>query len=124
VSASDERRSNALLRIPFVRRCQLAFEDQPETSAFLVNLNVLGCFVALDLTPAVGTRVTLRFKLPGNERELTAVGVVAWLNRWQEHPVHSLPLGFGLRFASLSAEDRARIGAVMDDYLRRHPFLV
>lgn len=123
MSAPEERRSSPLLRIPFVRRCWLALEDQAEISAFLVNLNVLGCFIALDLTPAVGTRVALRFTLPGNERELVAVGVVAWLNRWQEHPVHSLPLGFGLRFAELSAEGRARIAAAMDDYLRRHPFL-
>ncbi len=118
-----ERRNNALLRIPFVRRCHLSIEGGPETSAFLVNLNVLGCFVALDLVVPVGTRIALRFALPGNERELTAVGVVAWLNRWQEHPVHSLPLGLGLRFAALTSEDRARIAATMDDYLRRHPFL-
>ena len=46
-------------------------------------------------------------------------GVVAWTNPVQEHPVHSLPPGFGVAFRALSDESRERIEVVVFDYLAR-----
>jgi hypothetical protein len=44
---------------------------------------------------------------------------VSWVNVQQQHPVHSLPPGFGIRFEGLSDADRARIEEVVTDYLQR-----
>ncbi len=120
-SATADRRSNGLLRVPFVRRCRLDFGDGASASAFLVNLNVLGAYVAMDELPALGRRVTLAFGLPGTERELAIRGVVAWVNARQQHPVHSLPPGFGVKFLELPDATRREIERVIDDYVEKRP---
>lgn len=117
---SSERRSSGLLRVPFVHRCELELDDGRRESALIVNINVLGAYVAHDALPRLGQTLGLRFGVPGNVRELELRGVVAWVNRHQEHPVHSLPPGFGLRFAEMSPEARRRIEALVEDYVRRH----
>lgn len=117
---SSERRSSGLLRVPFVRRCELESEDGSRASALIVNINVLGAYLAHDVLPRLGQPLGLRFGVPGNVRPVEARGVVAWVNRHQEHPVHSLPPGFGLRFVELSSEARARIETLVGDYVKRH----
>ena len=102
-----------------MRRCQLDYGGGQVESAFIVNINLLGAYVALDRMPELGRTLVFRFQVPGSERELTADGVVAWTNPQQEHPVHSLPPGFGVAFRNLSAEARARIEAIVADYLAR-----
>jgi len=116
---SSERRSTGLLRVPFVRRCQLEFEDGQRASALIVNINVLGAYVAHDVLPRLGRVLWLRFGVPGNVREVALRGVVAWVNRHQDDPVHSLPPGFGVRFAELGDEARQRIETLVDDYVKR-----
>ena len=39
----------------------------------------------------------------------------------QQHPVHSLPPGFGVKFEPLGPEDRRSIEDVVDEYVRRNP---
>jgi len=115
----EHRRSTGLLRIPFVRRCHVAFESGGEISAFIVNINVLGAYIAYEEQPILADGVECRFTIPGNEIEVVAGGVVAWLNPQQNHPVHSLPPGFGVRFERLSDHDRARVAAMVDGYIAR-----
>jgi Tfp pilus assembly protein PilZ len=111
----------ALLRVPFVRRCALTFEDGASDSAFLVNINALGVYVAHDDMPKLGQGVHLRFSLPDSERELSLDGAVVWLNPRQQHPVHSLPPGFGVKFRDVGAEEVEAIERVILDYAGRHP---
>jgi PilZ domain len=111
-----ERRSQGPLRIPFVRRCSLRFAEGTATSAFLVNINVLGAYVELDVMFPLAEPLRCAFRLPGNERELEIEAVVAWNNPRQRHPVHSLPPGFGITFRNLSAEARAGIVALVAGY--------
>jgi hypothetical protein len=154
-SPRAERRSSGLLRVPFIRRCSLSYDDGRMSSAFIVNINVLGAYVARDdvplappskaearrrkaaaaATPAVmpsgpgraadmpalGQLVHCRFQLPEQTCEVAVNGVVSWLNPRQQHPVHSLPPGFGIRFQGLSAESHACIKDLVDEYLSRHP---
>ena len=87
--------------MPFVRRCQLDYAGGQSESAFIVNINVLGAYVANDVMPPLGRQVVFRFHIPGSEREVVVDGLVAWTNPQQEHPVHSLPAGFGVAFRSL-----------------------
>lgn len=111
----------ALLRVPFVRRCDLAFDDGVAATAFLVNINVRGVYVAHDEMPRLGQDVRVRFTLPDSERELSLEGSVVWLNPGQQHPVHSLPPGFGVQFRNVSAEDAQSIEKVITDYQARDP---
>ena len=107
--------------MPFIRRCSLQFAGGHPGHAFLVNINVLGTYVARDDMPHLGEQVSVRFHTPDNEREVLVQGVVAWLNPRQQHPVHSLPPGFGVSFRELSEENRRSIEDVVEEYVARHP---
>jgi Tfp pilus assembly protein PilZ len=114
-------RKAVLLRVPFVRRCALTFEDGTSASAFLVNINALGVYVAHDEMPKLGQGVRLQFSLPDSERELSLEGAVVWLNPRQQHPVHSLPPCFGVKFRAMPEQDIRRIERVIADYKARQP---
>ena len=121
-----ERRSSGLLRVPFVRRCRLEFPDrttEKTLAGFVVNLNVLGAYVAAEQGkfPALGETVVCHVTTPENEIEMPLGGTIAWVNAHQPHPVHSLPPGFGIKFEGLPERCRQRILDVVDEYVRRHP---
>ena len=118
-TADEKRRAGGAIRVPFVRRCHLDYGDGQTDTAFIVNINALGGYVAHETMPALGRTVVFRFQVPGNEREVVANGVVAWTNPQQEHPVHSLPPGFGVAFRGLSDDARSRIEQIVVDYLAR-----
>ena len=46
-----ERPVRGMLRVPFVRRCALTFSKGRTESAFIVNINVLGAYIAMDELP-------------------------------------------------------------------------
>jgi len=117
--SEEKRRAGGAIRVPFVRRCEVECDGAAPVSAFIVNINVLGAYVALDTMPALGREVVCRFQLPGREAELQVAGVVAWTNPRQEHPVHSLPPGFGVAFRGLPDAARDRIEEIVFDYLGR-----
>lgn len=106
--------------MPFVRRCALDLGDGQWANAMIVNINVLGAYVTHDVAPRLGQPLRVRFSVPGNVRELDLHGSVAWINHRQAHPVHSLPPGFGVRFADLDADARRRIEALVTDYMKRY----
>ena len=64
--------------------------------------------------------MTLRFVPPGSELEIEATGAVAWLNPRQQHPVHSLPAGYGVQFDPLREAALQRITAIVQAFLERH----
>jgi hypothetical protein len=118
------------VRVPFVRRCRLEYDDGRGGTAFLVNLNDSGAYVARDdlrpagaaeALPALGTLLRCIFRLPGRDRDVVVSAAVTWVNPHQQHPVHGLPPGFGLGFRTMPDEDRRAIVAMVADYLARHP---
>jgi Tfp pilus assembly protein PilZ len=116
---AEKRRAGGAIRVPFVRRCHIELRGGSSESAFIVNINVLGAYVAHDVMPPLGEEIVCRFQVPGREGEVAIGGVVAWTNPVQEHPVHSLPPGFGIAFRALSDVSRERIEEVVFDYLER-----
>jgi Tfp pilus assembly protein PilZ len=118
-AGSDKRRAGGAIRVPFVRRCRLEYQGGVSDTAFIVNINALGAYVAHDKIPTLGRAVVFRFQLPGSEREIAIDGVVAWANPQQEHPVHSLPPGFGIAFRALADDARQRIDKIVAEYLSR-----
>lgn len=119
MSSDEKRRAGGAIRVPFVRRCRLEYGGGQTDSAFIVNINSLGAYVAHETMPALGRTVVFRFQVPGSEREVVADGVVAWTNPQQEHPVHSLPPGFGVAFRGLTDDTRSRIDQIVTEYLAR-----
>ena len=117
--SDEKRRVGGAIRVPFVRRCQIEYTGGQSESAFIVNLNVLGAYVAHDVIPVLGRTLVFRFHVPGSEREVVTDGVVAWTNPHQEHPVHSLPPGFGVAFRGLTEDARTRIEQIVSEYLAR-----
>lgn len=115
---AEKRRTGGAIRVPFVRRCHIESAGRSD-SAFIVNINVLGAYVTHDAILPLGLAVSFRFQLPGSEREMVVDGVVAWTNPQQDHPVHSLPPGFGVAFRGLNDESRGRIERIVGDYLER-----
>ena len=132
MNATDRRHPNPP-RIPFVRRCWLGLPDGSAVSAFTVNISAVGAYLTradfaparpgapppADELPQVGQTVKCRFTLPESEAEVVVQGTVSWLNSRQQHAVHSLPPGFGVRFEDLSPDDRDRIDALVREYLHR-----
>jgi len=119
--AREKRRSSGLIRVPFVQRCRLEFENGEVRDVFTANVNMLGAYIADNVMPVPGMRLRVRFLVPGNDRELVIEGMVAWNNPQQNHPVHSLPAGFGFKFVSISPDDASRLQDAIEDYLDRHP---
>ena len=119
--AEPERRTQGMLRVPFVRRCTLAFDDGTSEAAFTVNINVLGAYLARDTMPRLGQGLTLTFRPPDRAQDVALAAAVTWVNPRQQHPVHSLPPGFGVKFTTLGREDRRRIETIVEDYVARNP---
>ena len=119
---ADEPLSDSVLqrvRIPMIRRCRLAW-DGGVLETFVVDLGLTGIFVEHPSEIPVGTRVEMRFCLPGNDLPLSMVCRVAWW-RAADAPGASrfLPAGVGLEFTDVSDTDRARVRECILDYMRR-----
>lgn len=132
MTVQPDRRLPNPPRIPFVRRCWLGL-PAGAVSAFTVNISTVGAYLTradfappqlgapppADELPRVGDQVVCRFTLPGSDSEVSVKGTVTWVNPRQQHPVHSLPPGFGLRFDEVAPAVRSRIEALVEEYLSR-----
>ena len=116
--AKPARRSP--FRVPFVRKCAIAFSDGKRREVFMANINEYGAYMADEEMPEPGQGFTLRFRLPSSETEVEASGAVAWTNPLQQHPVHSLPPGYGLQFDPIKDPLLSFVLGVVDEYLKRH----
>ena len=108
------------LRIPFVRRCRV-LTTGCDNEAMLLDLSLRGIYVATHQLPIVGDELEVVFRVPGNERELKILSVVAWVQSHQTHPVHGLPVGFGARFKKLVVEDVRVIARAIQSYCQSNP---
>lgn len=108
------------IRIPFVRRCTLV-RAQAEQEGMILDLSLSGAYVRTDTMPHEGESLDVCFRVPGNDRLLRFSSVVAWLNLYQAHPVHSMPPGLGLRFLDPSPDDLKLVASTIHNYLRSNP---
>ncbi len=116
--AKPARRSP--FRVPFVRKCRIAFSDGKSREVFIANINEYGAYLADDVMPQGGQGMTLRFRLPGSETDVEAMGAVAWVSPMQQHPVHSLPPGYGVQFDPLKEPLLSFVLGVVEEYMKRH----
>ena len=76
--------------------------------ASITNISEMGIFVATHEPLEVGTRLTLRFAMPGEESPFILLGQVQWVNPIRMLSDNPNP-GMGIRFVNLSSENRERI---------------
>ena len=103
-SSLNRRRSN---------RFEVTWQVDCETEdtflyAYITNISEMGIFVKTEKPLAVGTELVLRFAPPAAEETFVLRGIVQWIN-----PVRplgeNLNPGMGIRFQSLTPDDRERI---------------
>jgi len=73
------------------------------------NLSEMGIFLVTPAPPATGTRMDLRFSVPGEERPIEVTGEVMWIEQGQGG---SEP-GMGIRFIDPTPEIRRRVQALI-----------
>jgi type IV pilus assembly protein PilZ len=82
--------------------------DQTFLYASITNISEMGIFVATHEPLEVGTRLTLRFAMPGEQSPFILLGQVQWVNPIRMLSDNPNP-GMGIRFVDLSSENRERI---------------
>ncbi len=73
------------------------------------NLSVGGAFFAQTIPLPLGTKVSLTFALPGDDREIACAGEI----------VTAKEFGMGVHFIDLSAADRQRLEATVEALANR-----
>ena len=112
----ERRALPSAARFAFVRRCAARVGAGEWHEAMVLNLGSTGAYIAAAAIPAPGELVAFRFCLPGSTREIELGGPVAWVNRTQRHPIHSLPPGFGVSFRGLSEDVRLTLADVVASF--------
>ena len=82
--------------------------EQTFLYASITNISEMGIFVTTHEPLEVGTRLTLRFALPGEQSPFILLGQVQWVNPIRMLSDNPNP-GMGIRFVDLSSENRERI---------------
>jgi uncharacterized protein (TIGR02266 family) len=77
-------------------------QGRTRLTATTVDVSTGGLYVELLDPPAVGTRITVGFTLPGFTVPVRAPGMVVWVNTPFEKVKGSVPSGMGLRFVDLA----------------------
>ena len=101
----SERRSSERLEVVWSVDCET---EQTFLYASITNISEMGIFVATHEPLEVGTRLTLRFAMPGDEAPFILSGQVQWVNPIRMLADNPNP-GMGIRFVELSTENRERI---------------
>jgi len=101
----SERRSSERIEVVWSVDCET---EQTFLYASITNISEMGIFVATRDPLEVGTRLTLRFAMPGEEEPFVLLGQVQWVNPIRMLSDNPNP-GMGIRFIELTPENRERI---------------
>ena len=77
--------------------------------AYACNISSLGIFLQTYEPEPRGTRLNLRFVVPGSGKRLQVEGVVRWVNHHRPGDINSLNPGMGVEFEGLTEEQRHEI---------------
>ncbi|MBP7125532.1 TIGR02266 family protein [Myxococcota bacterium] len=101
-------------RLQYEASVELESDDRFYTG-FSRNISTGGLFIAVPSPPPVGTRLTVRFRLPTLQDPVEAEAEV----RWVRDGSGELMPGMGVRFLSLPD----RVSQAIDQYLKQHEAL-
>ncbi len=114
-----DRRSSERIEVLWSVDCET---EDTFLYAAITNISEMGIFVRTTEPLAVGTSVTLRFAPHEHKQPFILAGTVQWVNKVRPQKDNPNP-GMGIRFCSLSPEDRERIVEAIRTiaYLREEP---
>ncbi|RLB58266.1 MAG: hypothetical protein DRI34_05385 [Deltaproteobacteria bacterium] len=85
--------------------------------AEVYNISQQGAFIKCDEPAPAGSRLEVRFVLPGIDAELKVAAQVNWVNREQPGPGTLTPSGMGVMFLFLSQADSHSLDRYMEESL-------
>src|SRR6185436_8496762 len=77
--------------------------------AYITDIRAMGIFVQTRGPEPAGTRLNLRFMVPGQDRPFELEGEVIWVNPYRPGDRENLNPGMGIRFVDLTQSDRERL---------------
>jgi type IV pilus assembly protein PilZ len=77
--------------------------------AYITDISAMGIFVQTRSPEPAGTRLNLRFMVPGQDRPFELEGEVIWVNPYRPGDRENLNPGMGVRFMDLTQADRERL---------------
>jgi len=101
----SERRSSERIDVVWSVDCET---EQTFLYASITNISEMGIFVETHEPLEVGTRLTLRFAMPGTDEPFILMGQVQWVNPIRMLSDNPNP-GMGIRFVELNGEARERL---------------
>lgn len=110
-TTSEERRR--LDRIP--KNLKVVYSSaNGSVRGYLANISVGGVFIQTDSPLVLGTPLDLKISLPNGEKEFNVRGEVAWIRKKEVRtPTEIFPSGMGIRFASLSPEEKVKLEKII-----------
>lgn len=105
IEAMERRRSE---RTDFLVRVDYSTIDEL-FSEFTRDINEGGLFIETDKPHAAGTLVSMQFNLPGSDEPIRTTGRVVRINDSEADG----PLGMGIEFDELTADDRQHINRLI-----------
>jgi uncharacterized protein (TIGR02266 family) len=81
---------------------------------YTVNVSSGGVFIETGKLLEVDTLLTVKFKLPDQDRVISCTSRVAWVNEATAPKKPTLPPGMGLQFLDLAMEDMNAIRIFID----------
>jgi uncharacterized protein (TIGR02266 family) len=80
--------------------------------AYITDVSARGVFVLTNNPRPKGTRLRLRFALPGEEKPIVTYGKVRWI---REATVGGAPAGMGVQFSEIDASTLQKLSAFIKD---------
>jgi type IV pilus assembly protein PilZ len=77
--------------------------------AYITDISAMGIFVQTRSPEPSGTKLNLRFMVPGQPRPFELEGEVIWVNPYRPGDRENLNPGMGVRFVDLMPADRERL---------------
>lgn len=108
-STSDRRQfQRILIDLEVDYKCEDTF-----LFAYITDMSALGIFIRTNNPEPVGTRLNLRFTLPGDTKPLELEGEVTWINPYRPGSFENINPGMGVRFVGLNDELKQRLMALV-----------
>ncbi|MCB0482856.1 MAG: PilZ domain-containing protein [Flavobacteriales bacterium] len=104
---NEERRSHGGARVDIEIDVDLSSYG-PYALSKLENVSIGGAFVKSDTLHPVGTKLKLKFKLPGDKTPIEAEGEVMWTYKQRGASLMNNS-GLGVKFTQIMQSDRDRI---------------
>ncbi|OGQ58852.1 MAG: hypothetical protein A3J24_02485 [Deltaproteobacteria bacterium RIFCSPLOWO2_02_FULL_53_8] len=112
------RRSN-IERVPISTPADFTHGDNPAQTGFIQNIGEGGTFLHTNVSLLVGTKLRLRFSLPGIDRVFHLSGAVEWSTYDSPAAHRTLFGGYGVMFMDITDDERDALNGFVKEELSK-----